>query len=239
MALLVLVDLANRTVFRGVHRPNEALVGARLMELVLSVAEELGKQTRVVLDLKFRLYDGWFDADGMASDVHGMLRSYVRNNYPTRRKNTRVFVEVAEALISAPSQRLPYTFRSERGLGRYPIKLEKPPPAGCCAPSQCHLHALRTWMDGNCPNPACTVTSDSIASYRSQKLVDSAIVSDAVWVARDGEDVAVVSDDEDVIPALIAARAAGRRAVWICSSPSPRAQYKPLIANNAIEYIQC
>jgi uncharacterized LabA/DUF88 family protein len=239
VTLFVLVDLANRTVFRGVYRPNEALIGARLTDFVWSVADEFGKNTRSVIDLRFRLYDGWFDGDGIATDVYGMLRAYVRNNYPTRRKNARIFVEVADALISAPKDRLPYTFRSELGLGRYPVRIDKTPPSGCVTPAECHLHLLRAWIDGKCPNPQCAVKTESIASYRFQKLVDTAIVADAVWFARDGEDIVIVSDDEDVIPALIAARAAGRRVIWVCSTPSPRMQYKAIIAAHAIEYMQC
>ena len=83
------------------------------------------------------------------------------------------------------------------------------------------------------------MTLSEAARYREQKLVDTTLVTDAAWTGSQGTSVVIVSDDEDVIPGLVTARAFGVDVAWACRAPRPREPYRLLILNNQIEYIPC
>src|SRR5438552_2777664 len=136
----VLVDLSNTSIFRGVHRPNPSIIGARLDEFLVSIAE----RTRPLVEYRFcefyfRLYDGWFDAVGSGTDLYGMVRSHIRDAYPTRQRQYRLFVKVADALLAVSEDRLLHTYREERGLGRHHIAIVVEPPLTCVAPESCAI----------------------------------------------------------------------------------------------------
>jgi hypothetical protein len=190
-------------------------------------------------ELDVRLYDGWFDAAGEGTDLHYMMRRCVRDTYPTRKRGYRLFVEIAASTLAAPQYRLIDTFREQTGLTRYHTAVRQDLPGSCFLPSGCPLPHLRSWFKGRCPTPDCTVVADDVASFRQQKLVDTALVADLVWAASRGETVVVASDDEDVIPGLITAKSFGGLVAWASAAHSPRAPYAPIISLNDIRYIEC
>ena len=236
----VLIDLANTSVFRGVSRPNPPLIGSRLEDLLARVFGVIAHQG--FSELRIRLYDGWFDESGSPTELYGILRAYLRGAFPTRTRTARVFVELAESVAAARhGERLIATARRQTGLGRYPVRLEKAPPSGCALPTDCELDSLRTWFKGNCPCRAtCSVSTDTIAAFGYQKLVDTTIVSDIVWYASKNEQrIAVMSNDEDVIPGLLAARSLGGEILWLGSEDSPRGHYSTVLADHGVKYHQC
>ncbi|MGD0013096.1 MAG: hypothetical protein ABSD56_01535 [Bryobacteraceae bacterium] len=236
----MLVDLANTTVFRRVHNPNPAIIGARLDEFLSTIGERAQTFAQAEFcDVRFRLYDGWFDAEGNGTQLYRMVRQHIREAYPTRRRTFRAFVDVAEGPLAATGERLLDTFRIQGGLTRHHISVVAEPPAACALPRECPLAALRSWVKGRCPVPTCSVQSEEAASFHQQKLVDTALVADLVWGGSQGTKVLVVSDDEDVLPGLITARAFGATVGWTCRSDRPRGVYAPLIARHGIEYFVC
>jgi hypothetical protein len=239
-AVLVLVDLSNTTVFRGVHRPNPAILGARLDEYLTSLGDRV--QLAVVqqfCDLYFRLYDGWFDVTGAGTELYSMLRRHIGDAYPTRRRFYRMFVEIADAPLAARGDRLIHTFREQRGLTRHHIGLMPDSPVDCSLPGMCAVSQLRSWIKGKCPVDSCPVNTDQVSYFRHQKLVDTALVADIVWGASQGRTIVVVSDDEDVIPGLLTARSYGRLITWACRSAKPREPYATIIARRGVEYLAC
>ena len=235
-----MVDLANTTVFRGIYNPNPAVIGARLDDFLSVVGERAHAFARTgFCDLRVRPYDGWFDADGRGTQVYRMVRQHVREAYPTRRRTYRLFVDLAEGPLAAPGERFLDTFRIQGGLTRHHISVVTEPPAGCAMPSECLVAALRSWVKGKCAIAACSVKSEEAASFRHQKLVDTSLVADLAWGGSLGATILVVSDDEDVIPGLITARALGATVAWTCRSDRPRAVYAPLIVRHGIEYLVC
>ncbi len=238
--ITVLVDLSNTTVHRGVYRPNRAIIGGRLDLLVRRTAELIVAGRGSFQELTFRLYDGWYDETGTGTDLYGMLRSHLREDYPTRQRNFRVFVEIAEALAASPEDRLAETSREQRGIDRYPVSVESITPATCSNPTSCSVSVLRGWLKGACPHlSGCSVRSKDIASFRYQKLVDTSLVADAVWLATRRQSIAIVSDDEDVIPGLLTARSLGSDVTWVGTTAKPRPPYMDILVKHGVGYIQC
>lgn len=234
----VLVDLANSSVYRGVHRPNRFLVGSRLDELIRNVAIRVhGFLGSVPCELRFRLYDGWFDARGHETEIHGMVASHVRDNYPTRRREYRLLVEVADRLLAAREDRIVDSVRQTKGLGKHRVTVGV--ASACVMPAACSIAHLTAWVRGSCSVVECPVMTEDIATYRQQKLVDTAIVADTVWIGSQREPVVVVSDDEDVIPGLIVARSYGVTVGWACRSGRARDPYTLLFAKHGIECLTC
>jgi hypothetical protein len=238
--VLVLIDLSNTTVFRGVHRPNPALIGARLDEFLTGVVDRAySVWTRTFREFVFRLYDGWFDGTGTGTQLYELLRFHLRSAYPTRKRLYRVFVELAEAPLASRDGRLLDTFRQYPGLTRHHIAVVADPPVACHSPAACGIAHLRSWIRGNCPVGDCSVASTDAAHFRQQKLIDACLVADAIWGASQGQEIVVVTDDEDVIPGLITARWFGSPITWACRSTRPRSPYDALITRHGIGYLPC
>jgi len=236
--VVVLIDLANTNVFRGVHKPNPPVIGARLepflgglLEKAQAFAEERFSEFR------FRLYDGWFDENGRGTELHGLVRQHLRSVYPIRRRGYRLFVDQAEAPIAASEEKIIHTFRVQSGLSRYHLAVTTESPVGCVNRAHCGIGLLRSWVKGLCPIQDCPIIVTDAVHYRQQKLVDTALVADLLWAASQKSKVLVVSDDEDVLPGLITARAFGAAVGWVCRSARPREPYAITIARQGIEYI--
>ncbi len=238
--LKVLVDLNNTNVARGVHKPNPNILADRLDTLVRSLSNAITTERPGLWNLHFRLYDGWFDEQGRGSERYEMLRKKVYDLYPTRTRTARHFVSMATALAAQPDIGIPHTLRVIEGLptrGKISLSVGAP---GCAYPSNCSIASLKSWVRGGCSLiPDCRVETTSVASHTIQKLVDTAVVSDTIWYASHGQSVAVVSDDEDVIPGLITARAFGAKVMWISRWPRVRLPYSTAIRQGGVEFITC
>lgn len=81
--------------------------------------------------------------------------------------------------------------------------------------------------------------SEDVGETEHQKLVDSCIVADAIWFASKEEDVAVVSEDEDVIPGLLTASAFKRNVVWLNPAQGPRSWYLGPLQSQKVRHSQC
>jgi hypothetical protein len=238
--ILVLVDLANTSIFRGLRHPNPAIVSARLDEYITFTADRIHDVVDTNASAyRFRLYDGWFDDVGRGTDLYALVRAHIRDAYPTRRKRYRLFVEIADSLLSAKGERLLNTFRDVGGLGPHKISVTDAGPTACFRPGNCAISDLRAWTKGRCPVQGCTVETVGIASHRQQKLVDTSIIADAVWAASHQMPFAIVSDDEDVIPGLIAGRALGTKVIWATRASKPREPYSQIVAKHNIEFVTC
>jgi uncharacterized LabA/DUF88 family protein len=234
----VLLDLANTNVFRAVHRPNPVLLGDRLDGFLTSlVADLLGFFPAGFWEFSVRLYDGWFDAAGSGTDLYNMIRSHLQRTYPIRGRRFRLFVEMALSPLATPEHRLIDTYREERGFRRYHMNVLGAPPRECHVPGACAVFHLRSWARGRCPTSDCLVSVQDVASYRQQKLVDTTLVADTVWLAMQGDAVVVVSEDEDVIPGLLTAKSFGGVVAWVCGTPQPRGPYLGVITNAEVGYI--
>jgi hypothetical protein len=239
----VLVDLGNTDLFRGLERPNPPLVADRLDRVLDRVATVMQPEAVDVLELRVRLYHGWFAHDGRPTNMHNLVRMHVMGGaYPTRRRKRRVFVDLAEWPLALPGAgRVIHTLRESPGLPPTKYVWCNDVPTGCAEPRDCAVHALRTWLRGRCAlqSTTCSVGLASVVAYRRQKLVDTALVSDLIWLATSGEDVAVLSDDEDVVPGLLTASTFPVRLFWLCRSGEARPEYSRVIDMARIGCIAC
>ena len=237
----VLVDLSNSGAFRGVARLNPPTVADRLDEIVERTATSLFDAFGGPLELRFRLYHGWFDADGRGTDLHNLARPHVSRAFPTLLRAHRIFVELALGPAGIVGQVLSHTYRQDPGLPPASLVIADEPPLACSHQATCGVPRLRTWLRGRCPEaePACPVRLTEVVTCRRQKLVDTALVADLVWLAAKGYDVAMLSDDEDVVPGLLAASTFPITVSWLCRTGSPRPTYSPVIALQRIRCLEC
>lgn len=237
----VLVDLSNTAVYRGIQRPNPSVVGARLDALLEEVSMVLRKEVAGRdLDMSVRLYDGWYDVNGRPTEIEGLTRKHLRMHYPTRTRSTRIRASIADSPAATPSARLSNTFRTSRGFERSGVSLAGSAPASCANPLDCSINELRRWFKGSCPHQLpCSTTSVEIAESQYQKLVDTCITADAVWFAANGEPVAVVSEDEDVVPGLLTASAFESPVFWVNPTTGPREPYRSHLASQKVVHCQC
>jgi hypothetical protein len=81
--------------------------------------------------------------------------------------------------------------------------------------------------------------AEEVADFTFQKLVDAMLVADAVGLAVSKESIAVISEDEDILPGLITARCFGAQVMWLGHSAAPREPYLQMINKHRIAYAQC
>ena len=240
--LHVLVDLANTQVARG-QRVNRRLVEDRLEQLIRDNLIVLGSVlSREFIEVRFRLYDGWFDEAGSPTDLYSMARAYVSSAYPMRQRNARIFASLADGPVSDRSgTRLLHTLRVEAGLPRFTWDSFEPTPLECALPRACTAKGLERWLRGHCPErpSGCPVATAQVVTHRRQKLVDTLLVADAVWLASEGNHVAVVSNDEDMIPALVTARQFESRVFWLCRGGLARPTYRAVLNSHEVECLEC
>lgn len=220
------------------HRPNPALIEGRLQSALDEILTPLQQHlSSPFLEFAVRLYDGWFHDDGTPTELYEMVRRVVRSTYPRRKRSARIFVEVATALVSLPEHRVVETVRKGRGLGRYPVHIERP-PANCARPdSGCGALKLKRWFAHGCPENSCPVNSASVASFKYQKLVDTSLVSDLIWLSRETKTICVVSSDEDMLPGLITAARSGANVIWMAGALPVKEHYLPLVQTAGVEVL--
>lgn len=158
-------------------------------------------------EITLRLYGAWHAAQSAnATDNYGQLMPVVRN-YPTRRSGYRVKVQIAQGPIEHPGIELENTLRVTPGLPI--IRFNDPYGTPCGSPANCRITELAQWQKGRCPAAGCAVTDfDAVASV-SQKTVDTLLCCDLLSLAFRGQEdwLAVLSDDDDMVPGLLAAAA--------------------------------
>ena len=198
------------------------------------------KQFRVLQprpeSVRVRLYGGWHDE---RTDDHTEARQELgviaRRYYPTGGRTTRVFLDLADALMSLPGHDLSHTLRLWAGLPR----LRAGRPHRCVYPDDCPLDNLRHWQRNRCPmRPDCSVRPQEAIVAERQKLVDTAIVADTIHLARHhGSDwIAVVSNDDDILPGLISGAADHDRLLLLTINRTNPSSYADLLSHVSVDY---
>lgn len=212
ISLHALVDYYNIANFSSSREPDyESHLDAidKIVEIVTKLATEL---IPAPTEIKLRLYGGWHDATTntttLARDIIGKI---TRKYFPTR-KTFRIFVEASDSLYCQPEFPLSHTVR--KWYGFVPFRIEFALDNCNDKSPNCPLYALELWRKGRCPNqPICQVkSSESIVSVR-QKLVDTSIVADTIFLASQTDDwVVSISNDDDIIPGVLTASKLSGRA---------------------------
>jgi hypothetical protein len=187
-------------------------------------------QLQGVSRLDVRLYGGWYGPQKltnygaqMAADVQRdfpfMLRSSSQN------ANVTIGGELAQALLALPKHTLPHTFRFRQGPPR--LTCAHPTTLGCNDPACPILVVHQFFGGGKCPAAHCLHQVDQVLGRNEQKLVDTMLVSDLIYLAYSGETrISVVSSDDDLWPGMLMAMHQGSHVIQLCTKhPSSHKLY--------------
>ena len=162
--------------------------------------------------ISIRLYGGWYDRDRPTS-LAQKLRSKIAQHFPAiirlgqaNPRRVRTVVDLARSLLIRPDNDLFNTFRYRRGAPR--LRSVRPPYDNCAAPNKCALSALDKLLKApRCPTETCGVKLRDTFTQPYQKLVDTMLTADAIFLAHSlmATKLVVVTNDDDLWPAICTA----------------------------------
>lgn len=168
-----------------------------------------------------RLYGGWYDADTLSRQAQELATELAEDfpkpipiAEPGRHFHVRTNASLARSLLCDPSRDIMHTFR----VRNFPSGLNcvSPPFSGCNDHGQCPIASLHKFIHNReCPADSCTVHPKTIITRAEQKIVDTMMTSDIIHSALSGEQLAVVSSDDDLWPGIRLALAYGKRVLHI------------------------
>lgn len=235
-SLHALVDYFNVASLPTHRRPTFADHDGALHEVVSTLVDHARSLNPRPETLRVRLYGGWHDerTEG-PTQAREVLGAIARRHYPAGRHPCRVFVGMADSLMALRHHDLRHTLRLWNGLP--PLRIRR--PDSCTQPGECPLDDFRHWQKNRCPRHSdCPVaTRDAIATER-QKLVDTAIVADTIHLARYDRSswVAVVSNDDDILPGLLSGAAEHERLMLVTVARTQPSAYAELLSRMAVAY---
>lgn len=210
MTIYCLADLFNLRLWPPGRRPNLGDIRDGIGELV----DELLGATTDAGEMTIRLYGGWHGPTlPFSRDLPRMVTRAIRH-LPKRVGRRRLRLQLADHPIWNSSIRMLASVRESR-LTRVRAQVQN--PRKCRETDTCTLAALRSWFDGRCPDSACSVQLADIACQSRQKMVDTLLTADAMTIINEdlADTVILASDDDDMLPALLALAASDIRLIHL------------------------
>jgi hypothetical protein len=209
----ILVDIDN--IPENMRRRGLRGMADRFVELAMSRADPA--DTR--LDVK--LYGGWFDRMSLTKIAQD-LSAEIQRDFPypliwTRTVPSRkitINAKLAYSLESLPKKQLTHTFRWREPSRK--MTCTDPRRTGCQL-ENCPLYPVVGFVNKNaCPVVECPVTPQHIfKAAGQQKLVDTMLVADVIFLARTNPVLFVVTNDDDIWPGFISAMVLGSTIVHV------------------------
>lgn len=174
------------------------------------------------------LYGGWYERDlltrsaqRIASDLQGTFPAPIRWQTNTARGVCLTRADLAFSLHADPSRHLFFTFRNRPFSAT--IHCDQSILQSCAIPT-CPLQAVASFLtQRRCSGQSCTVTQRDFLSKGEQKLIDTMITSDLIYLAHSGQNnLVVVSSDDDLWPGIRTALALGADVTQIHTRPGRR-----------------
>jgi hypothetical protein len=166
--------------------------------------------------LDIRLYSGW-DRNQVLTQEAQRLYAEGQQTFPAIRNAIHpitMTVELVHTLEVAPRKRLSNKLRSEPL--RNGVRFRKPSLTTCrnaSCPIDCLYDFFRT---GHCSVTGCAGTVGALAEQESQKLVDTMLVADMIYLSNNSNDpICLVGSDDDMWPGILSALSAGRRFIHL------------------------
>jgi hypothetical protein len=214
LSVTILVDFDN--LYKDVTGPDFHWVNHQLnkfVELALGVDPN-------VEELVIRMYGGWIQGGILTARASALLSvlggtSFFPIKHPKKDGVLRGTIGLATRLIGVPSVEWDDTRRVKNGLPKLRLAKETL-PSKCINPASCPATTLSRFTKHKsklCPTPGCSVTNSEAFQTVEQKMVDTMIACDAIFLALDETQghVLVVSDDSDVVPAVALAQTLSNR----------------------------
>lgn len=173
----------------------------------LSQASEMFLKTMGTCEI--RLYGGWYEGDNL-SILSQQISVKIQSEFPAliRVLNghgdvvvIRATAELAVSLLEEPSHQLFNTYRRKGRPSN--IRVETPASVGCST-STCPLPlAKKLLQKGSCPTPGCVTGGTSLVYRHEQKLVDTMLTCDLIYLSTQECDfIFLVSADDDFLPPI-------------------------------------
>ena len=84
------------------------------------------------------------------------------------------------------------------------LRCASPPYARCINNTACPLTMVHSFIEtGNCPENGCTLSTVNLLRKAGQKLVDTMMTADVIYLASNGsKEIYVTSSDDDLWPGI-------------------------------------
>jgi hypothetical protein len=181
-------------------------VGSVVGQWLSAIADEL--PSAPILNVYARAYGGWWNGD-TASDSRYRAAEFYQAVFPSVLRVAGRFVRLrfafADYLIADQAGvRITHTVVSRASAQSVGIRSSYLP----CPEIGCQLSAIRTWVRRRraCPKSGCPRRFEECFERREQKQVDTHLATDFLTIASgrfEARHVAVVSDDADLLPAVL------------------------------------
>lgn len=216
-----------------------AAKSAGLTALALRLDSDVRPFVHVRTDIRIRLYGGWYNATGL-TNAGSVLTQEIGGAFPIPvgsggRIARRISCEIATSLIDSTGDVFLYTMRPRRGMRAV---LRSQAPARCLNAATCTVNAVEAWSRGACPSSGCPVSVSESFTYYEQKLTDTLLCSDALALAQRSPAPAtfILSDDDDMTPAILMAAKTGAPIFHIRSSVQSKF-YDGILRQNSVEIL--
>jgi len=174
-----------------------------------------------------RLYGGWM-CDGeltrMASrTLEATSRAHVFPFFCTDHYRTivRGQIDLALEMLSLPGLLWQHTCSIQKGAPRLRTVARGTPKDCPTSKDACFISQMARFSQSKysrCPHPGCTVMNVDAFQQLVQKMVDSLMICDLLYLAANPADnlaVAVATDDWDILPGLALAASSGLDVRWL------------------------
>lgn len=176
--------------------------------------------------IRFRLYGGWFEEARLSTSgqkISSEIQIFPKVHTVSENAFTHrliVNVEMAESMLIDPQVSIPYTFRMKSIP--HNLKCAVPPFHGCNDVAGCPIRGTRNLIKKErCPNAGCAASIRDVLTRAEQKLVDTMIVADLLYLStrQDYPVISVVSSDEDLWPGIKSALLMGKSMLHVHPKP--------------------
>ncbi len=157
---------------------------------------------------RVRLYGGWYDgsqltrlAQRLGADIDREFPGTMRWQSGGKVTNCVTQAELAVSLQVEPRRHLFQTYRVRNfctQLSCNSVVFEN------CPEDWCPMREVEAFLrERRCPGESCTVRQEDVLRRGEQKLIDTMITSDLIFLATQGQkDLVVVSSDDDIWPGI-------------------------------------
>ncbi|PUE78173.1 NYN domain-containing protein [Cronobacter sakazakii] len=164
---------------------------------------------RKMVRCEIRLYGGWYEGDTL-SILSQDLSVKLQNEFPSVIRvlkddgqivSIQATAELALSLLEEPSHQLFNTYRRKGRPNN--IRIETPDNVGCSS-TNCPLPVVKKILQkGHCPNTGCTSGVGPLVYRHEQKLVDTMLTCDLIYLSnQDNDFLFIISADDDFLPPI-------------------------------------
>jgi len=171
---------------------------------------------------RIRLYGGWYENKTLTRKAHTLITE-ASNSFPAvittvniagATHKVIVNIELAYSLEIAPSTHLFNTFRARSAPKN--LHCRNPLSLGCSEPHCPMQNMYSLFSTGNCPSPSCRRSLDDLIYKGEQKLVDTMMALDALYVSTSGIDtICFLTSDDDFWPVMLTLLTLGKKVIHV------------------------